>query len=217
MQASVYSLCKQLIACKGGKHVKDTDERIINAAVSVFEREGYEGATVNMIADEAKVNAVTLFRNFRSKDNIMQAVVLKNEETVKDLIDTSLHGKPETDIRACLAELGHNAIRKLGKELNLLTMVVAEGRRNPKIMNEVSSMINTVIARFEEYLNKQVAAGKIKPINTKTATVAVISYLVYTTLLRAAIGESILGDHQKAYDDFLDIFLNGVMMAKPNV
>jgi len=206
-----------LIACIGGKPVKDTDERIINAAVSVFEREGYEGATINMIADEAKVNAVTLFRNFRSKDNIMQAVVLKNEETIKDLIDTSLHGKPETDIRTCLAELGHNAIRKLGRELNLLTMVVAEGRRNPKIMNEVSSMINTVIARFEEYLNKQVAAGKIKPINTKTATVAVISYLVYTTLLRAAIGESILGDHQKAYDDFLDIFLNGVMMAKPNV
>jgi hypothetical protein len=42
----------------------------------------------------------------------------------------------------------------------------------------------------------------------------VISYLVYTTLLRAAIGDSILGDHQKSYDDFLDIFLNGVLMAK---
>ena len=80
--------------------MKDTDERIINAAVSVFEREGYEGATVNMIADEAKVNAVTLFRNFRSKDNIMQAVVLKNEETIK--ADRHVVARQARDRHPCL-------------------------------------------------------------------------------------------------------------------
>jgi len=192
--------------------VKKTDERIIDAAISVFEREGYEGATINMIADEAKVNAVTLFRNFGSKDNIMLAVIKKNEATVKDLIDSSLHGKSQSGVHACLSELGHNAILKLSRELNLLTMIVAEGRRNPKILNEASSMMNAVIARFEEYLNKQVEAGRIRAINTKTATVAAISYLVHNTLLRATIGDSILGDRQKAYDDFLDIFLNGILV-----
>lgn len=50
-------------------------ERILEAAARVYAKHGFRGATTRLIATEAGVNEVTLFRTFGSKGALMEAVL----------------------------------------------------------------------------------------------------------------------------------------------
>jgi AcrR family transcriptional regulator len=53
-------------------------QRLLAAAARVFARDGLSGATTRAIAREAGVNEVTLFRLFRTKERLLDAVVGQN-------------------------------------------------------------------------------------------------------------------------------------------
>jgi AcrR family transcriptional regulator len=50
-------------------------ERILEAAARVYAKHGFRGATTRLIANEAGVNEVTLFRTFGSKGALLEAVL----------------------------------------------------------------------------------------------------------------------------------------------
>jgi AcrR family transcriptional regulator len=60
-----------------------TEERILEAAKTVFHRKGFDGARMQEIADEAGVNKSLVHYYYRNKDNIFQAVF---EDTFAKLI-----------------------------------------------------------------------------------------------------------------------------------
>ena len=53
-------------------------ERILEAAARVYARHGFRGATTRLIATEAGVNEVTLFRTFGSKGALLEAVLMQH-------------------------------------------------------------------------------------------------------------------------------------------
>ncbi|WP_369369860.1 TetR/AcrR family transcriptional regulator [Promicromonospora sp. Populi] len=48
-----------------------TRARILDAALDLFERQGYDATTVNQIADTAGVTSMTFFRHFATKDAVL--------------------------------------------------------------------------------------------------------------------------------------------------
>jgi AcrR family transcriptional regulator len=54
-------------------------ERILEAAARVYSKHGFRGATTRLIAAEAGVNEITLFRTFGSKGALLEAVLEKND------------------------------------------------------------------------------------------------------------------------------------------
>jgi AcrR family transcriptional regulator len=54
-------------------------ERILEAAGRVYAKHGFRGATTRLIANEAGVNEVTLFRTFGSKSALLQAVLAQQD------------------------------------------------------------------------------------------------------------------------------------------
>ncbi|MEO7713138.1 MAG: TetR/AcrR family transcriptional regulator [Gemmatimonadaceae bacterium] len=55
-------------------------ERILEAAGRVYAKHGFRGATTRLIAIEAGVNEVTLFRTFGSKGALLEAVLEQHQE-----------------------------------------------------------------------------------------------------------------------------------------
>jgi len=53
----------------------DVREALLHAALQTFSEVGLRGATTRRIAQAAGVNEVTLFRHFRSKDELIQAAL----------------------------------------------------------------------------------------------------------------------------------------------
>jgi len=73
-------------------------ERILEAAARVYSKHGFRGATTRLIAAEAGVNEVTLFRTFGSKGALLEAVLEANDQgdRVDPLPDVPVH--PESEL-----------------------------------------------------------------------------------------------------------------------
>ena len=57
----------------------DIRDRILDAAKKIYAQHGFRGATTRLIAAEAGVNEVTLFRTFGSKGALLEAVLDEND------------------------------------------------------------------------------------------------------------------------------------------
>src|SRR5882757_5576651 len=57
----------------------DIRDRILQAAKKVYAQHGFRGATTRLIAIEAGVNEVTLFRTFGSKGALLEAVLVPHQ------------------------------------------------------------------------------------------------------------------------------------------
>ena len=68
--------------------VASTRQRLLDAAARVFARSGLDGATTREIAREAKVNEVTLFRHFQTKDNLLSEVVRRTFDRQEEKLAT---------------------------------------------------------------------------------------------------------------------------------
>ena len=58
-----------------GRSAHLTKKRILAAAELVFSRDGFQGATTRQIARQAGVNEVTLFRHFRTREELLRATL----------------------------------------------------------------------------------------------------------------------------------------------
>ena len=76
----------QVVTCMKTK-VKPpaTRQRLLTAAAAVFAEKGLVGATTREIASQARVNEVTLFRHFQSKENLLAAVLQSTFEPPDEL------------------------------------------------------------------------------------------------------------------------------------
>ena len=72
-------------------------ERILEAAGRVYAKHGFRGATTRLIAAEAGVNEVTLFRTFGSKGALLEAVLEANDhcQQIRPLPDTPVDPEAE--------------------------------------------------------------------------------------------------------------------------
>lgn len=73
--------------------MSDVEERIFDAALKVFDIEGYEGATTCRIAQEANISETTLLQKFQSKENILKEALSKNKTAFLKYWDEALRSK----------------------------------------------------------------------------------------------------------------------------
>lgn len=63
----------------------ETEEKILDAALKIFARKGYDAATTRAIAEESGFTEMTLFRKFGTKKNLFEQVMLRgNQQIEKD-------------------------------------------------------------------------------------------------------------------------------------
>ncbi|MDB4880920.1 MAG: acnR [Gemmatimonadetes bacterium] len=103
-------------------------ERILEAAARVYARHGFKGATTRLIAIEAEVNEVTLFRTFGSKGALLEAVLLQHVGTQDS---PTLPAEP-VDPPAELREFIEANLRKVGDMRPLLIHTMGECDNRPE-------------------------------------------------------------------------------------
>ena len=77
----------------------DVRERLLQAAVRVFEESGSRGATTRRIAAEAGVNEITLFRHFGSKSALLGEALAEAGSTE---VETGLPDEPRGEEPLCV-------------------------------------------------------------------------------------------------------------------
>ena len=79
-------------------------ERILEAAARVYAMHGFRGATTRLIANEAGVNEVTLFRTFGSKSALIEAVLAQHGHSRPAVALPDEPVDPRAELTAFVAE-----------------------------------------------------------------------------------------------------------------
>ncbi len=108
-----------------------TRDRLLQAALQAFARDGLQGATTRAIAQEAGVNEVTLFRHFQNKEGLLAAVmvhvVLANHRSgLEDEADWT------DDLKKNLLRFASDMYAKLVRDEAFIRTMVGEANRHPE-------------------------------------------------------------------------------------
>jgi AcrR family transcriptional regulator len=132
------------------------DEQIIfNAALKTITERGYTGATTKLIAEEAGVGEVTLFRRFTNKDNLILEAI-KHESSTLDHAASLYTGKLEADLNQILS--AYQAL--LRARAPLMLAVYTEVARHPELAT-IFEYPKRIVQKMLEMLTRYQSEGKL--------------------------------------------------------
>ena len=89
----------------------EKQEKILNAALKLFAEEGYRTTSTSKVAQEAGVSEGLIFRHFKNKEGLLEAIIQLGEERAKIMFaDIVLETDPKQVIKKtiCMGEQNLN-------------------------------------------------------------------------------------------------------------
>lgn len=108
-----------------------TEEKIKNAARSIFHKKGYAGTRTRDIAEEAGINLALLNYYFRSKEKLFSLIMM---ETMQGFLKsmTDVFNEKDTSLEEKIEQLVSNYIDLLTRHPNIPIFILSELRNNPE-------------------------------------------------------------------------------------
>jgi len=189
---------------------RDTRTKIIDSALELFSKQGYDSTTTRSIAEKAGVNELTLFRNFGSKENLLSEVIDHHfdEAKMKGRFDRGQTGDPPEDLYRIVKVMRAN----LREREQLFRLMLREVSGNETVARKLGQfpviMKGFMLSRFGEALKGHIR----EDLDLETAGIFLASYFIRSEMMRIMLGE----DPFHEIDDdrtiqAIDIFLNGVL------
>jgi AcrR family transcriptional regulator len=148
-------------------------ERLLDAALATFVDRGIDGATVKDITAAAGVTQGLLYHYFDDKDALVQAILAERgflPELRRLLADPP--GRPATEVLPALAA---GFRRLLAEHAELVTLFFAAARANPAVRADLQAFVAEGQQLLANYLAARVAAGELRPHDTRTAAQLLLS------------------------------------------
>src|ERR1700730_13229664 len=141
--------------------VDSTRERLLDAAADTFAKDGIRGATTREIARKARVNEVTLFRHFKSKEQLLRAVLQRGLASEVAIMDQ--HSSWKENLRESMEKYARHYYSHLEKKKGMARAFLAEGQMLPKSMQTmIADVIRPVRERLVLILTDAQKAGKVR-------------------------------------------------------
>ena len=187
---------------------------IVEAALKIFDRDGFEAAKMEDIAREAEVAKGTLYLYFDTKNALLEAVI-------------------RTAIMPTLQKMGQVAAESTGTARELLSLqmhIAARRMASPEMASLLRHMIsagtqhkditklyydNVVQSGLEHVgatLKRGVASGEFRPEIEQIDPLVLIGAHVYTAVWKILFNDMEEIDIEKVVDDHLELMLRGLLV-----
>lgn len=189
--------------------MKDTGQRILDAAMRVFGRDGVSGATTREIARVAKVNEVTLFRYFKNKNELLRQVVLQSCKRYEQVFAGASVETPE-DLRRVVSNYAEAYAQKLCDNEDLVRTFIGEMKRHLKLCRRL--FVETAKPGRQKFIEYLQAAQKTRLVrkDLDPAMVAdALTGMLMTGSLRRPLTDSIYSN-RRYVETCVELFLKGI-------
>jgi AcrR family transcriptional regulator len=197
----------------------DTESRILDAAHSVFVRQGTRAASLKDIAQEADVNQALLHYYFRDKKTLADTVF---EQVASDFIpqiqevfvaEQPIEEKVETIVQKYMGLIRENPYLPL--------YIVGELNQNPEEMKQRIRSMGIApfhkLDQLDRQLQEKTEAGELRSISAEQFVVNLLSLCIFPFIARPLI-ETMFDMDDDAFEDFLQqraeeiprLFLSGL-------
>lgn len=196
-----------------------TEEKILNAAIELFNEKGFESTKTNEIAKSAGVAEGTIFRYYKTKKDILMSIVTKamqffSEKFVIIPLNKILHsGKPEEEI---LFNLLKDRYEIITKNFSIIKVVGTEALTKEKIREKFVEHISIkAIEIGEEFYQSGISKGIFRNLPPRTVVRSLIG-----SLFMLIAEQQFLPDNKKSKDidkelkSIVEIFMNGIKSTR---
>jgi AcrR family transcriptional regulator len=120
------------------ERVAPTRERILDAAIDLFGRQGYSATSVGEIEQAVglKPRSGALYKHYPSKRALLEAAMARRaravDESIAELVGAATSGDPRVDLRV----IGRAALHEIGNDQPVLRIVMREGDNAPDLRDE---------------------------------------------------------------------------------
>ncbi len=159
--------------------IDDHRQRILHAAARVYAHHGWRGATTRRIAEEAGVNEVTLFRQFGSKDALLDLMMRECSRVEQDATFPQEPVDPEQELLAWVT-VHHTAL--VGKRA-IVRQMMSDAEERPDAADCATHGPSAAMAQVREYVVTLRRRGWI----TESDEVSPAEVRAAATMLMAAV------------------------------
>lgn len=187
-----------------------TEQKIVDATIFLLDKEGTNGTTTKKIAKKAEVSEVTVFRKFKSKDNLLKIAKIYYSDYFLEKISDIFINYEDTDLESLLKNTWWKLVNFLDNNLDIIKIALDELMSNPEEEKIFSKFSDEVLKNLTNIFQEQIDKGKIRKINPSAAALTVFSVIVEGIIFWKFESKVSNDDTNKYLDDFLDIFINGI-------
>lgn len=179
----------------------DTRQRIIETALSVFLTKGYEGASMNEIARQARITKGGIYHHFESKEHLFREAIgyitvemgkwsatqFREVKSAQGLL-AALFGSIASMKDAFAAIVGAEGEER---PYSFLEVLVNAARRNEDVRREMGAVYAHTRENIKQVLDKSREAGEIRGDIDCEALAFEITALMEGTMLLSVIDETV--------------------------
>jgi len=179
-----------------------TEEKILEAAKTVFHRKGFDGTRMQEIADEAGINKSLLHYYYRSKENLFDAVFKDafNELFKKIFTIVGSDISFEEKIRYLFSDY----IGFMQKNPYIPSFILNEINHNPARIADLMKNLPTPPAEILTRVKKSLEDEGIKGIDHRQFIINIVSLSIFPIIAKPLL-KSILNLTEEEYNEFIEI------------
>ncbi|ARV15557.1 TetR/AcrR family transcriptional regulator [Polaribacter sp. SA4-12] len=175
------------------KKNENTESLILEAAKSIFQTKGMDGARMQEIANEAGINKAMLHYYYRSKQLLFEAVFKNAFSLLAPQLNTVLND--DSSIEEKVINFSSNYISFIVEHPYLPNFIIQELNRNPDFilkMKESSAFPN--LEKFKKQVDFEVEKGFIKKIKAEQLFINILALNVFPFIAKPLIQNLIDAD-----------------------
>lgn len=190
--------------------------KIINAAKELFSEKGYENSSTSEIAKLAGVAEITIFRNFKSKKNLLHQLLapliikISSPSILKEIITQFNTTNHETE--DILETLMKDRLQLLEKNDGVLKVLIRECLNNKEVLESVINHI-TMPAQNEalKFVNHRINNEEFRDVDSQ-AIVDLLFYIMFGYIISHHVLklEGFTNDKDLMIKTIIDLFLHGI-------
>lgn len=114
-------------------------QHILDAAIAVIARNGFQKTTIKQIAAEAEVADGTIYNYFKNKEAILLAII--NQVTEAEVRDIHFSQGKQVDLTSFISEYTSHRMTEMDAMFNIMKVVISESLANPALGHTAYSEI----------------------------------------------------------------------------
>ncbi|HPX77553.1 MAG TPA: TetR/AcrR family transcriptional regulator [Methanobacterium sp.] len=182
----------------------DTEDKILDAALKVFARKGFDAATTRVIADESEFTEMTLFRKFGTKKNLFREVMIRGNQKVEEESGELSKLTDIKDVQSFLKSFVKILDEFVLKNFEYFHLTIIEDSSTDKPMVRITT--DYITQYFKEYFSNEKTDHK--------AFAYSIATFVYSLNIDRYYGRTAsFGNYDESLDKLVDI-LNCIIQKK---
>lgn len=206
------------MASNAPKWTRQPDQRpgqIMDAALEVFARKGFQGATMDEVARDAGVTKGTIYLYFASKEAVFLETVRREVEEMASLLSGIDFSGADS-----LEDMARTVARQLVREVmtprvaRLVPLVVGEVNHMPALRRMYQEeLLPKANLQLAEVLEGGMALGLLRPLDPVITARALLGMFLTFVLTQEVFGAKAVTamDPDRIADTIVEIFLRGVI------